>query len=170
MSRPASLSSNLVSDMVIDDSGSKEAKKLQVRKGALIECLFRTDSDRIFIFLKAARPSFLRQHQARRRAAIDMSGIVKRLSSLFRLGNARYLAGTDLSQNKYYEYPSIDGDPDPRRSRRLVRYREHKELGEFDQSTLPTQWLMWLRHTRRSAPTIEVRLILRAAPKESSSC
>lgn len=85
-----------------------------------------------------------------------MSGIVKRISSLFRFGNARYLAGTDLSENKYYEYPSVDGNPDPRKSRRLVRYREHKELGEFDQSTLPTQWLMWLRHTRRSAPTIEV--------------
>ncbi|PWN35680.1 uncharacterized protein FA14DRAFT_160726 [Meira miltonrushii] len=84
-----------------------------------------------------------------------MSNIIQKVSAFFRVGRARYLAGKDLDHNKYYEYPPLDGNTDPRRTRRLVRFREHKELGEYDQSTLPPQWLMWLRHTRKSAPTIE---------------
>lgn len=84
-----------------------------------------------------------------------MSNIIKKVSAFFRVGRARYLAGKDLDHNSYYEYPSLDGNPDPRKTRRLVRFRVHKELGEYDQSTLPPQWLMWLRHTRKSAPTIE---------------
>lgn len=84
-----------------------------------------------------------------------MSNIVKKVSAFLRIGRARFLAGKDLDHNSYYEYPPLDGNTDPRRTRRLVRFREHKELGEYDQSTLPPQWLMWLRHTRKSAPTIE---------------
>ncbi|MCO5589619.1 hypothetical protein L7F22_043587 [Adiantum nelumboides] len=84
-----------------------------------------------------------------------MSNIIKKVSTFLRIGRARFLAGKDLDHNNYYEYPPLDGNTDPRRTRRLVRFREHKELGEYDQSTLPPQWLMWLRHTRKSAPTIE---------------
>lgn len=82
--------------------------------------------------------------------------IFGRVARALGLGRARYYIGKDLDQNKYYEYPALDGSTDPRRTRRLIRYRVHKELGEHDQASLPAQWIMWLRHTRRSAPTVEV--------------
>lgn len=85
-----------------------------------------------------------------------MATVWTRLTNFFKVGRGRHFIGKDLHSNKYYEFPSLDGSMDPRRTRRLVQYRIHKELGEHDQGALPVQWLMWLRHTRKSAPTIEV--------------
>ncbi|PWN93510.1 hypothetical protein FA10DRAFT_264148 [Acaromyces ingoldii] len=83
-----------------------------------------------------------------------MTSLFRRLSTVLGLGKGRYFIGRDLDHNRYYEFPSLDGNKDPRRTRRLIEYAQHKELGEHDQSRLPAQWLMWLRHTRRSAPSI----------------
>lgn len=80
---------------------------------------------------------------------------------MLRFGRAQYYAGKDLQNNKYYEYPSVDGNTDPRRTRRLIRYREEKDFGEHEETSLPAQWVMWLRHTRRSAPSVEVSLLAR---------
>lgn len=82
--------------------------------------------------------------------------LFSRISKALRFGRARFLVGKDLDNNKYFEYPPLDGSLDPRKTRRVIQYRIFKELGEHDQSSLPAQWLMWLRHTRKSAPTIEV--------------
>jgi NADH dehydrogenase [ubiquinone] 1 alpha subcomplex assembly factor 2 len=82
---------------------------------------------------------------------------LSRVAKAFRFGKNRYFIGKDLDSNFYYEYPSLDGSLDPRKTRRVIKYRVHKELGEHDQNALPVQWLMWLRHTRKSAPSIEVR-------------
>jgi NADH dehydrogenase [ubiquinone] 1 alpha subcomplex assembly factor 2 len=85
-----------------------------------------------------------------------MTSFLTRLAKTFRFGRAQYFVGKDLDSNKYYEYPSLDGSTDPRRTRRVIDYHIFKELGEHDQNKLATQWLMWLRHTRKSAPSIEV--------------
>lgn len=90
------------------------------------------------------------------RISAPMTTFWNRVSRAFKIGRSRYYIGRDLNHNGYYEYPALDGSSDPRRTRRLVQYHEHKELGEHDQNSLPIQWLMWLRHTRKSAPTIEV--------------
>ncbi|UZJ53899.1 hypothetical protein CBS101457_003219 [Exobasidium rhododendri] len=78
-----------------------------------------------------------------------------RVAKAFRFGRQQYFIGKDLDSNLYYEYPSLDGSLDPRKTRRVIKYKIHKELGEHDQAALPIQWLMWLRHTRKSAPSIE---------------
>ncbi|CEH18701.1 NADH:UBIQUINONE OXIDOREDUCTASE SUBUNIT-17.2 [Ceraceosorus bombacis] len=71
------------------------------------------------------------------------------------LGRWRYLVGKDLADNSYYEFPSADGNKDPRFTRRVVKYKEHMDIDLYDRSELPLQWMMWLRHTRRSAPSIQ---------------
>ncbi|PWN45111.1 hypothetical protein IE81DRAFT_320722 [Ceraceosorus guamensis] len=71
------------------------------------------------------------------------------------LGRWRYLVGKDLADNSYYEFPSPDGNKDPRFTRRVVKYKEHMDIDLYDRSELPLQWMMWLRHTRRSAPSIQ---------------
>ncbi|CAO1624533.1 unnamed protein product [Parajaminaea phylloscopi] len=74
-------------------------------------------------------------------------------------GKARYLVGHDLAGNAYYEYPPYnEGGKTPSelsRGRRIVKYREHKSIEDYDQKDLPIQWKMWLRHTRRAAPSLE---------------
>lgn len=75
-------------------------------------------------------------------------------------GRTRFLAGHDLAGNTYYEYPAHnEGGQLPSsnnaRGRRVVRYREHKSIEDYNSAELPVQWKMWLRHTRRSAPTLE---------------
>lgn len=84
-----------------------------------------------------------------------MSSLLKPFASLFRVGKSRYFIGRDLQGNSYFEYPSLSGSSDPRHTRRLIEYRIKKDISEYDSTVLPVQWKMWLRHTRRAAPTIE---------------
>ncbi|KAK0526784.1 hypothetical protein OC834_004682 [Tilletia horrida] len=81
--------------------------------------------------------------------------MLKTLSSVFRVGRARYFAGYDLAGNAFYEYPSRSGSTDPRHTRRVIDWKEKREPSEYDQSSIPAQWVAWLRHTRRQAPTLE---------------
>lgn len=58
---------------------------------------------------------------------------------------------------------------DPRHTRRTIVWKEKKDFSEYDQSSLPVQWKMWLRHTRRSPPTIQVSIRLVDSNRESHS-
>lgn len=40
-----------------------------------------------------------------------MTSLIRSIARTLKLGRARYLVGSDLDQNTYYEYPSLDGDP-----------------------------------------------------------
>lgn len=79
----------------------------------------------------------------------------QKLTRALRIGKAKYIVGHDLAGNAYLELPSLSGSPDPRHTRRSIQWKEKKELGDYDQRSIPVQWGMWLRHTRREAPTIE---------------
>ncbi|KAK0565448.1 hypothetical protein OC861_003746 [Tilletia horrida] len=81
--------------------------------------------------------------------------MLKQLSNFFRVGRARYLAGYDLNGNAFYEFPSRSGSTDPRHTRRVIDWKEKLEPSEYDQSSIPAQWVAWLRHTRRQAPSLE---------------
>lgn len=85
-----------------------------------------------------------------------LTSLLRPISRLLRLGDARYFIGHDLDGNSYYEYPSRSGSLDPRHTRRVIQYRiKQAHYSEYDRSQLPIQWKMWLRHTRRVAPTLE---------------
>ncbi|PWZ03838.1 hypothetical protein BCV70DRAFT_24055 [Testicularia cyperi] len=79
----------------------------------------------------------------------------QKAARLLRIGKARYIVGQDLAGNSYVELPSLSGSTDPRHTRRSILWKEKRELGDYDQRSIPVQWIMWLRHTRREAPTIE---------------
>ncbi|KAE8234259.1 hypothetical protein CF326_g696 [Tilletia indica] len=79
----------------------------------------------------------------------------KAISSIFRLGKSRYFVGYDLNGNSFYELPSRSGSTDPRHTRRSIDWKEKKAPSEYDQSSIPAQWVAWLRHTRRQPPTLE---------------
>ncbi|SPO24315.1 related to Mimitin, mitochondrial precursor [Ustilago trichophora] len=81
--------------------------------------------------------------------------LFQKLAKALRIGNARYIVGHDLAGNSYLELPSLSGSLDPRHTRRSIQWKEKKELGDYDQRSIPVQWVMWLRHTRREAPSIE---------------
>ncbi|CAO1615057.1 unnamed protein product [Sympodiomycopsis kandeliae] len=77
------------------------------------------------------------------------------LGNFLRIGEGKYLKGTDLEGNSYFEYPSRHNDPDPRKTRRVIKYKIKEEYYfDYDRSNLPIQWKMWLRHTRRDAPSL----------------
>ncbi|KAJ9479548.1 NADH dehydrogenase [ubiquinone] 1 alpha subcomplex subunit [Pseudozyma hubeiensis] len=82
-------------------------------------------------------------------------GILSKIAKTLRIGNAKYIVGADLNGNSYLELPSLSGSLDPRHTRRSIQWAEKRELGDYDQRSIPVQWVMWLRHTRREAPTIE---------------
>lgn len=85
-----------------------------------------------------------------------LASLIRPISRLLRVGNARYLVGHDLEGNSYYEYPSRSGSTDPRHTRRVIEYRiKQANYFEYDRSELPIQWKQWLRHTRRVAPSLE---------------
>ncbi|KDQ58427.1 hypothetical protein JAAARDRAFT_34217 [Jaapia argillacea MUCL 33604] len=67
-----------------------------------------------------------------------------------------YLAGRDLEGNRFFEYPSTTADP--RRTRRVVKYRDAGgDLYQYASGgrNLPVQWMMWLTHSRQQAPTTD---------------
>lgn len=85
-----------------------------------------------------------------------LTTLLRPISRLLRLGEARYFIGNDLEGNGYYEYPSRSGSQDPRHTRRVIKYREKQaNYFDYDRSQLPIQWKMWLRHTRRVAPSLQ---------------
>ncbi|KAL9934906.1 hypothetical protein V8E36_005982 [Tilletia maclaganii] len=79
----------------------------------------------------------------------------KTIGRVLGIGRARYLAGYDLNGNSFYELPSRSGSKDPRHTYRIIDWKEKRHASEYDQSLIPAQWVAWLRHTRREAPTIE---------------
>ncbi|KAJ1018494.1 hypothetical protein NDA18_006645 [Ustilago nuda] len=81
--------------------------------------------------------------------------ILQRIARTLGWGKWKYMVGQDLAGNCYLELPSLSGSIDPRHTRRSIQWREKKELGDYDQRSIPVQWVMWLRHTRREAPTVE---------------
>ncbi|SPO23872.1 related to Mimitin, mitochondrial precursor [Ustilago trichophora] len=81
--------------------------------------------------------------------------LFQKLAKALRIGKARYIVGQDLAGNSYLELPSLSGSLDPRHTRRSIQWKEKKELGDYDQRSIPVQWVMWLRHTRREPPSIE---------------
>jgi NADH dehydrogenase [ubiquinone] 1 alpha subcomplex assembly factor 2 len=94
------------------------------------------------------------------RAAATISGkttmsLLQSIARTLRIGKARYIVGHDLTGNAYLELPSLSGSLDPRHTRRSIQWKEKKEMGDYDQRSIPVQWVMWLRHTRRDPPTIE---------------
>lgn len=84
-----------------------------------------------------------------------MSGFFRKAAKLLRIGKAKYIVGEDLMGNSYLELPSLSGSTDVRHTRRSIMWREKRELGDYDQRSIPVQWTMWLRHTRRDAPSLE---------------
>ncbi|SNX87169.1 related to Mimitin, mitochondrial precursor [Melanopsichium pennsylvanicum] len=81
--------------------------------------------------------------------------LFQRIAKTLRIGNAKYIKGHDLNGNAYLELPSLSGSLDPRHTRRSIQWKEKKELGDYDQRSIPVQWVMWLRHTRREPPCID---------------
>ncbi|CDU26179.1 related to Mimitin, mitochondrial precursor [Sporisorium scitamineum] len=82
-------------------------------------------------------------------------GLFQNLAKALRIGKAKYIKGHDLAGNAYLELPSLSGSLDPRHTRRSIQWKEKRELGDYDQRSIPVQWVMWLRHTRREAPTLK---------------
>ncbi|TKY88479.1 hypothetical protein EX895_002467 [Sporisorium graminicola] len=82
-------------------------------------------------------------------------GLFQNLAKALRIGKAKYIKGYDLAGNAYLELPSLSGSLDPRHTRRSIQWKEKKQWGDYDQRSIPVQWVMWLRHTRREAPTLE---------------
>ncbi|CBQ73500.1 related to Mimitin, mitochondrial precursor [Sporisorium reilianum SRZ2] len=81
--------------------------------------------------------------------------LIRKLAQALRIGKARYIVGHDLNGNAYLELPPLSGSLDPRHTRRSIQWKEKRELGDYDQRSIPVQWVMWLRHTRRDAPSLE---------------
>lgn len=78
-------------------------------------------------------------------------------------GNARgaRLIGTDLANNKYYELPNAHGDLRATATRRFVEYAKdgtYQDHAMHHEKFIPVQWVLWLRHTRSDAPTLEASL------------
>ncbi|EPQ29541.1 uncharacterized protein PFL1_02760 [Pseudozyma flocculosa PF-1] len=83
-----------------------------------------------------------------------MASIFQKAARLLNIGKARHIVGYDLAGNAYLELPSLHGSTDPRHTRRMIQWKEKMHHGEYDQRSLPVQWTMWLRHTRRDPPSI----------------
>lgn len=81
--------------------------------------------------------------------------LLQSIARTLRIGKARYIVGHDLVGNAYLELPSLSGSLDPRHTRRSIQWKEKREMGDYDQRSIPVQWVMWLRHTRRDPPSIE---------------
>ncbi|GAA6061291.1 hypothetical protein JCM10212_004697 [Sporobolomyces blumeae] len=71
-----------------------------------------------------------------------------------RVGKDRYLAGTDLEGNSFYERPHPEYPDEWRKNKRTVEYRVTKHLSDYNYETIPVQWSSWLRRTRRDPPTL----------------
>ncbi|WFD25245.1 hypothetical protein MNAN1_000212 [Malassezia nana] len=80
--------------------------------------------------------------------------IWRALSRFFRIGNARYIVGHDLENNTYYEFPSLH-PTDPRRTRRVVKWKNVPYPSDFNPKDMAIQWDAWMRHTRKHPPTIQ---------------
>ncbi|KAK9376179.1 uncharacterized protein V1513DRAFT_423656 [Lipomyces chichibuensis] len=62
----------------------------------------------------------------------------------------RFLIGTDLEGNTFWEWRNLNN---PGRQRRMVELRTAKR--DYVDYKLPPQWNQWLRHVRIVPPTIE---------------
>ncbi|KAK9464412.1 hypothetical protein V1512DRAFT_250109 [Lipomyces arxii] len=62
----------------------------------------------------------------------------------------RFLIGTDLEGNTFWEWNNLNN---PGRQRRLVELRNGKT--EYVDYSLPPQWGQWLRHVRYEPPTVQ---------------
>lgn len=76
------------------------------------------------------------------------------------VGEARgaHLMGTDLAGNKYWELPNVHGDLRATATRRFVEYAKPgtwQDHAMRDEKIVPVQWILWLRHTRMDAPSLE---------------
>ncbi|GAA5943693.1 uncharacterized protein JCM15063_005807 [Sporobolomyces koalae] len=71
-----------------------------------------------------------------------------------RIGKDRYLAGTDLEGNSFYEKPHPEFPGEWRKNKRYVEYRVTRYLSDYNFHTIPVQWSSWLRRTRREPPTL----------------
>eukprot|EP00048_Salpingoeca_helianthica_P019034 m.243970 g.243970 ORF g.243970 m.243970 type:complete len:145 (-) comp29083_c0_seq1:25-459(-) len=73
---------------------------------------------------------------------------MNRLLQLFRRGPT--LVGRDLAGNKYFESPApVEGG----RPKRMMETGQ-SEMDTAMESTVPVQWLAWLRGTRADPPTL----------------
>ncbi|KAH8113935.1 hypothetical protein DFH11DRAFT_284667 [Phellopilus nigrolimitatus] len=63
--------------------------------------------------------------------------------------------GKDLEGNYFYEHTSTTSDP--RRTRRIVKYKGKTDMAEVANRSrqLSVQWKAWLTHTRREPPSLE---------------
>ncbi|GAA5887462.1 hypothetical protein JCM16303_003420 [Sporobolomyces ruberrimus] len=71
-----------------------------------------------------------------------------------RVGKDKYLAGTDLEGNAFYERPHPEYPDEWRKNKRYVEYKVTRYLSDYNHETIPVQWSSWLRRTRREPPTI----------------
>ncbi|KAL2918662.1 hypothetical protein HK105_201496 [Polyrhizophydium stewartii] len=80
--------------------------------------------------------------------------LARRIKALNLPWQANRFMGYDLDGNMYFEGPPTrEGVTLPRRS---VEYRGGAiHPSQYDPSTIPVQWLAWMRHTRADPPTID---------------
>ncbi|GAA5988631.1 hypothetical protein JCM5350_005774 [Sporobolomyces pararoseus] len=71
-----------------------------------------------------------------------------------RVGKDRYLVGTDLEGNSFYEKPHPEYPDEWRKNKRYVEYRVTRYLSDYNYHTIPVQWSSWLRRTRKQPPTL----------------
>ncbi|GAA6021070.1 hypothetical protein JCM11491_004404 [Sporobolomyces phaffii] len=71
-----------------------------------------------------------------------------------RVGKDRYLAGTDLEGNSFYERPHPEFPGEWRKNKRYVEYKVTRYLSDYNFHTIPVQWSSWLRRTRRNPPSL----------------
>ncbi|GAA5829667.1 hypothetical protein JCM3766R1_001257 [Sporobolomyces carnicolor] len=71
-----------------------------------------------------------------------------------RVGKDRYLVGTDLEGNAFYERPHPEFPDEWRKNKRYVEYRVTRYLSDYNFHTVPVQWSSWMRRTRRDPPTL----------------
>ncbi|GAA5969498.1 hypothetical protein JCM3765_000875 [Sporobolomyces pararoseus] len=71
-----------------------------------------------------------------------------------RIGKDRYLVGTDLEGNSFYEKPHPEYPDEWRKNKRYVEYRVTRYLSDYNYHTIPVQWSSWLRRTRKQPPSL----------------
>ncbi|GAA5911194.1 uncharacterized protein JCM6883_001934 [Sporobolomyces salmoneus] len=71
-----------------------------------------------------------------------------------RVGKDRFLVGTDLEGNAFYERPHPEYPDEWRKNKRYVEYRVTRYLSDYNFHTIPVQWSSWLRRTRREPPSL----------------
>ena len=71
---------------------------------------------------------------------------------------SRKFIGEDLSGNRYYELPNLNG-PRPRRMMEPAHTNQRDTL-MYDQEAVPPSWRAWLQHSRDEVPTKEELLAI----------